>query len=112
MYNLSFGDEDLCTMIDEVKEFKRLGGDSMVEVTTFGINPDYDFLKKVSEATNVNIVCSTGYYLGHTLTDDVKNASVEDLVKVGYLYFMKCVLVHFDQSIKEYICSKSFLQYI
>lgn len=81
VHNLSFGDEDLQTMIAEVAEYKRLGGDSMVEVTTFGINPDYEFLKKVSEATNVNIVCSTGYYLGHTLTDTVKNESVESLVK-------------------------------
>ena len=69
-------------MIEEVKEFKRLGGDSLVEVTTFGIGPDYEFLKSVSEATNVNIICSTGYYLGHTLTEEVISASVEDLVKV------------------------------
>lgn len=79
-FNLSFGDETLEDMIDEVNFFKKYGGDTLVEVTTNGISPDYNFLREVSKASGVNIVCSTGYYLGHTLTEDVKNASVEDLV--------------------------------
>lgn len=74
-------------MIDEVMEYKKKGGDSIVEVTTFGIDPDYKFLREVSKATGVNIVCSTGYYLGHTLTDDIKNASVDELVKVSEAIF-------------------------
>jgi len=81
VYNLSFGDEDVATMIEEVAEYKRLGGDTIVEVTTTGIEPDYEFLKQVSQATGVHIVCSTGYYLGHTLPEDVLNASVDALVE-------------------------------
>lgn len=80
--NLTFGQEDLQTMIEEVAEYKRLGGETLVEVTTHGIEPDYEFLKQVSEATKVNIICSTGYYLGHTLSKEVLEASVDDLVKV------------------------------
>ena len=60
---------------------QRLGGDSMVEVTTAGIRPDYKFLKEVSEATGVNIVCSTGYYLAHTLDQSVHDATVEQLTQ-------------------------------
>lgn len=81
LYNLSFGDEDVATMVEEVKEYKRLGGETLVEVTTTGIDPDYDFLKEVSKETGVNIVCSTGYYLGHTLSDKVLSSSIESLVE-------------------------------
>jgi len=72
-------------MIEEVKLYKDMGGDTMVEVTTQGIEPDYNFLREVSKATGVNIVCCTGYYLGHTLTDEVKNAPVDELVQVYLL---------------------------
>ncbi|XP_066923436.1 phosphotriesterase-related protein-like [Clytia hemisphaerica] len=81
IYNLAFRDETLEDMIAEVKLFKEMGGDSIVEVTTEGIEPDYEFLREVSKGTGVNIICCTGYYLGHTLSDEVKNASVDDLVK-------------------------------
>jgi len=79
--NLSFGDENVETMIDEVKEFKRFGGGTLVEVTTSGIQPDYEFLKKVSLATQLNIVCSTGYYLAHTLDESTKGMTVDQLTQ-------------------------------
>lgn len=85
MYNLSFGDETVSDMIEEVKLFKELGGDSLVEVTTEGIEPDYEFLRQVSKETGVNIVCSTGYYLGHSLSEEIKKTPVEELVKVSVL---------------------------
>ena len=74
-------------MIEEVKIFKEMGGDSMVEVTTEGIDPDYEFLREVSKATGVNIVCSTGYYLGHSLTEQIKNTPLDELVKVLIFLF-------------------------
>jgi len=79
--NLTFGDEDLPTMINEVMEYKKLGGDTLVEVTTMGIQPDYDFLKEVSKATGVNVVCSTGYYLESTLDQKTKDMTVEQLAQ-------------------------------
>lgn len=86
MFNLSFGDETLSDMIEEVKIFKELGGDSMVEVTTEGIEPDYEFLREVSKATGVNIVCSTGYYLGHSLTEEIKKTPLDVLVQVSIFF--------------------------
>ena len=74
-------------MIKEVKIFKDMGGDSMVEVTTEGIEPDYEFLREVSKATGVNIVCSTGYYLGHSLTEQIKSTPLDELVKVLIFLF-------------------------
>ena len=75
-------------MIEEVKIFKEMGGDSMVEVTTEGIEPDYEFLREVSKATGVNIVCSTGYYLGHSLSEEIKKTPIDELVKVLFLFFL------------------------
>merc|ERR1719505_201962 len=79
--NLSFGDENVETMIDEVREYKRFGGGTLVEVTTCGIQPDYEFLKKVSLATQLNVVCSTGYYLAHTLDESTKGMTVDQLTQ-------------------------------
>ena len=75
-------------MISEVGYFKECGGGSIVEATTVGINPDWEFLKQVSESTGVHIVAGTGHYMGFTLPDDAKNASVEDLCKVDILPFV------------------------
>ena len=47
---MSFGKEDLQTMIKEVGEYKNFRGDTLVDVTTCGIKRDFEFLKKVSEA--------------------------------------------------------------
>lgn len=69
-------------MIDEVMKFKEMGGTSIVEVTTSGIVPNFEFLREVSTATGVNIICGTGYYLGYTLADDIKESSVDELVQV------------------------------
>jgi len=79
--NLKLGDESLKVMTSEVGYFKECGGGSIVEATTIGINPDWEFLKQVSELTGVHIVAGTGHYMGFTLPDEAKNASVEDLCK-------------------------------
>lgn len=69
-------------MITEVGYFKECGGGSIVEATTIGINPDWVFLKEVSESTGVHIIAGTGHYMGFTLPEDVKNATVDDLCTV------------------------------
>ena len=69
-------------MIAEVGYFKEDGGGSIVEATTVGINPDWEFLKEVSESTGVHIIAGAGHYMGFTLPDYAKNATVEELCKV------------------------------
>jgi phosphotriesterase-related protein len=73
-------------MIQEVAEFKKEGGSTIVENTTYGIQRNVDDLKKISLATGVNIISGTGYYLDQTQTSEVKSASVEELSDVSKTY--------------------------
>ena len=82
-FNLALGDETLEDMVKEVEQFKKEGGSSIVEVTTVGINPKVEMLAKVSSATGLNIIAGAGHYLGSTLPQEVRAASVEELTKVG-----------------------------
>ena len=82
-------------MIKEIKKFKDCGGSSIVEATTNGIYPDWEFLKEISEATGVHIIAGAGYYLDSGLTDDVKSASIEDLTKVS-TFFLGDTLVFYQ----------------
>ena len=83
---MKLGDEDLKSMIAEVGYFKENGGGSIVEATTIGIGPNWDFLKQVSEATGVHIIAGAGHYMGFTLPDYAKKATVEELRDVSMLY--------------------------
>jgi len=67
MYNLHLNrdntildDEDL--MAQEVLEFKKYGGDTIVDVSCYGLGYDIKRLKHFSERTGVNIIASTGIY--------------------------------------------------
>eukprot|EP00794_Sanderia_malayensis_P004855 gene4855-5492_t len=79
--NLKLGEEDAQSMIAEVGYFKENGGMSMVEATTIGIYPDWEFLKQVSENTGVHIIAGAGHYMGYTLPEYAQNASIEELCK-------------------------------
>ncbi|WP_045516004.1 phosphotriesterase family protein [Neobacillus niacini] len=49
-------------MIEELEDFYRLGGRSMVEVTNDGMGRDVLRLRRLSEATGVHLVTCTGFY--------------------------------------------------
>ena len=55
-----FNDEQL--MIDEVRRFKEAGGGTIVELRNHGLEPNPAALRRVSEATGVNIVMGCGWY--------------------------------------------------
>ena len=55
-----FNDEQL--MIDEVRRFKEAGGGTIVELSNHGLEPNPAALRRVSEATGVNIVMGCGWY--------------------------------------------------
>lgn len=82
VFNLSLGDEPKEDIIKEVKMFKDEGGSTICECTTEGINRDVAFCRDVSEATGVNIVVGTGYYLDHTLSAELKSWTVEQMSQV------------------------------
>jgi len=80
-FNLALGDEPFDDMVKELNLFKQEGGQSIVEVTTLGIQRDVEYLAKTASATGLNIIAGTGYYLDHSLPPEVKASSVEELSK-------------------------------
>jgi phosphotriesterase-related protein len=78
--NMILGDIDLA--IQEVMEFKKLGGSTLVEVTPQGIGRDPVGLRKISEITGLNIICSTGWYVAFSHPPLIKQASIDDLYNI------------------------------
>lgn len=51
------------TAVKDLLPVKAMGVDTIVDATPSDSSRDPLFLKKVSEATGINIICSTGYYV-------------------------------------------------
>ncbi|XP_049874287.1 phosphotriesterase-related protein [Pectinophora gossypiella] len=63
-FNLLLNDDSAKTaVLNDVKEYKRCGGGTIVENSTEGLKRDVNFYRQVSEATGVHIVAGTGYYI-------------------------------------------------
>jgi predicted metal-dependent phosphotriesterase family hydrolase len=48
--------------IDEVALFRKAGGDTIVDQTVYGLHPDPEGLRDISEKTGVKIIAGTGFY--------------------------------------------------
>ena len=75
--NYVLSDED--TAIEEVREYKRHGGNTIVELTSIGLKRDPMALRRVSERTGVHIIMGTAYYQRVYHPDNMDQRSVEDL---------------------------------
>jgi predicted metal-dependent phosphotriesterase family hydrolase len=53
-------DEDLIT--DELRDFRRRGGASLVDLTLDGVGRDPDRLRRLASTTGLNVVMGTGWY--------------------------------------------------
>lgn len=56
--------DDVDTAIAEATEFKAAGGATIVDVGNNGLGRDAEGLRRISEASGVNIVMGAGYYVG------------------------------------------------
>ena len=65
--------------IEELKIYKEFGGETIVELSTYGINLEPNKLLKISQETGVNIILGTGCYTEDYLDEKTLNSSVEDL---------------------------------
>lgn len=68
--------------VAELGRFKTMGGDSVVDLTVPGIGRDPARLEKVSEATGLNIVCATGFYVAPSHPPFVKRRTAEQLAEL------------------------------
>jgi len=78
--NCGLTDEDVA--IAEIARFAAHGGSTIVEATGLGVGRDLVLLRRVSEATGVNIVAGTGYYLDGAQPDDVKGLEAERIAEI------------------------------
>ncbi|XP_014787151.1 phosphotriesterase-related protein [Octopus bimaculoides] len=79
--NLSIVDESEA-VIEEMKYYKANGGSSIVDNTVIGLNPNVEFLKKVSEQSGVNIIAGTGFYVDITHSDETRKTPSEKLASI------------------------------
>ncbi|MCH8206566.1 MAG: aryldialkylphosphatase [Chloroflexi bacterium] len=77
--NWVLSDENLA--IDEAMEFRKLGGNTMVEVTSTGIHRDPVGLLRVSNATGLNIVMGGGWYQKLYHPANMDERTVEDMTE-------------------------------
>ncbi|OAD56321.1 Phosphotriesterase-related protein, partial [Eufriesea mexicana] len=71
-YNLTFDDQHTeDAVLEDVKLYKEFGGGTIVENSNHGLKRNIPFMKKVSEATGVNIIAGTGYYVSATQANKV-----------------------------------------
>ena len=77
--NFQFRDVDLSSK--ELSMFKQHGGGSIVEATPNGIGRDPMGLKRISQATGVNIVMGGTYYVEAAHPPRVKKMSEDDLAE-------------------------------
>ncbi|WP_337268529.1 phosphotriesterase family protein [Oryzifoliimicrobium ureilyticus] len=76
-HNIALDDEPLA--ITELSDFAKAGGQSVVEPTCQGIGRDPLALRRISEATGLNIVMGAGYYLASSHPDKVAAMSVDQI---------------------------------
>lgn len=73
--------EEFDTIVEEMKIYKANGGCTIVDNTTCDIGRNPEYLKKVSEASGVNILAGAGYYVDAAHPADVTSRTVESIAQ-------------------------------
>jgi len=63
--------------ITEAMHYKKAGGGTIVDVTPIGVGRDPRAILAISQATNLNIVMGSGFYISNSQTQDVKEEAKE-----------------------------------
>lgn len=75
--NLLLDNEEIA--IKELSFFKEAGGNTVVDASLDGIGRDPKALKRISEATGLNIIMGTGFYVGETHPEYLDRMSDEEI---------------------------------
>ena len=70
---------DVNLAIEEAMQFKFAGGSTIVDCTSVGLARDVNALRIVSEATGLNIIAGSGFYLAQVHPKYVAEKSTEEL---------------------------------
>ena len=68
-------------MLEELRDFHRLGGRSMVEVTNDGMGRSVNRLKRLSEKSGVHIVTCTGFYKDPFIPEYAQGWSADEFAR-------------------------------
>ena len=74
--------DDLDLAIREIAEYKRAGGATLVNMDLEGIGRDPEALVRISEATGLHVIASTGWYIAASHPAFVAEKSVEELAEI------------------------------
>lgn len=75
--NLILGDET--TALQELADYRKRGGGTLVDVTSIGLGRDPAALRRVSRATGVHVVMGTGWDTRALDSRDLEDRSLSDL---------------------------------
>ncbi|SPJ26397.1 phosphotriesterase family protein [Palleronia abyssalis] len=76
-HNIALDDLDLA--VEELEDFARLGGRTVVDPTCRGIGRDPAALRRISARTGLQIVMGAGYYLASSMPDAVGAKSADHI---------------------------------
>lgn len=77
--NLVLNDEE--TAEKELIEFKKAGGDAIVDATSKGIGRDPILLKRISRHLGISIIAGCGYYTADTHPADMNDKTIEEIAE-------------------------------
>jgi phosphotriesterase-related protein len=78
-YRVNLNGTDVDAAIAEARWFKESGGSTIADLTGIGLGPDPAGLKRIAEATGLNVIAATGLYVDPSLPDWVREATVDQL---------------------------------
>jgi phosphotriesterase-related protein len=73
---------DFDESLAEIKEFKKIGGGTIVDVSNFGLTRDPEALLRVSKASGLNVVMGAGWYQKALHPPDMAERTVEELTAI------------------------------
>jgi phosphotriesterase-related protein len=74
--------DDTAATLDELATFRRLGGNTLVDVTTVGIGRDPVLIREYARRSGVHVVMATGWYRWMYHPPEVARKTVDDLARI------------------------------
>lgn len=74
--------DDIDSVIEEMKVIKAKGIDTIVELTNRGMGRDIQAMKKIADASGINVIVSTGFYKEPFLPKYIYEMEEKDIIKL------------------------------